>query len=62
MIARTGMTVLDPTIHVGGMTDFANGSGAVPVRAGEGKQYGVRRRDLMGLAKSTPSSNCWRAT
>jgi len=45
---RTGMTLLDAMIQVGGLTDFANGNGAVLVRAGEGKQYGVRLRDLIG--------------
>jgi polysaccharide export outer membrane protein len=45
---RTGMTVLDAMIQVGGLTDFANGNGAVLVRPGQGKQYGVRLRDLIG--------------
>lgn len=45
---RTGMTLLDAMIQVGGLTDFANGNGAVLVRPGEGKQYGVRLRDLIG--------------
>lgn len=45
---RTGMTLLDAMIQVGGLTDFANGNGAVLVRPGEGKQYAVRLRDLIG--------------
>lgn len=45
---RTGMTLLDAMIQVGGLTDFANGNGAVLVRPGEGRQYGVRLRDLIG--------------
>jgi polysaccharide export outer membrane protein len=45
---RTGMTVLDAMIQVGGLTDFANGNGAVLVRAGDNRQYGVRLRDLIG--------------
>jgi polysaccharide export outer membrane protein len=44
---RTGMTLLDAMIQVGGLTDFANGNGAVLVRPGEGKQYGLRLRDLI---------------
>ena len=44
---RTGMTVLDAMIQVGGLTDFANGNGAGLVRPGEGKQYGIRLRDLV---------------
>ncbi|HET9025808.1 MAG TPA: XrtA/PEP-CTERM system exopolysaccharide export protein [Burkholderiaceae bacterium] len=45
---RTGMTLLDAMIQVGGLTDFANGNGAVLVRPAEDKQYGVRLRDLIG--------------
>ena len=45
---RTGMTLLDAMIQVGGLTDFANGNGAVLARPGEGKQYSVRLRDLIG--------------
>jgi polysaccharide export outer membrane protein len=45
---RTGMTLLDAMIQVGGLTDFANGNAAVLVRPGEEKQYGVRLRDLIG--------------
>lgn len=45
---RTGMTLLDAMIQVGGLTDFANGNGAVLVRPGEGRQYAVRLRDLIG--------------
>jgi polysaccharide export outer membrane protein len=45
---RTGMTLLDAMIQVGGLTDFANGNGAVLVRPADGKEYGVRLRDLIG--------------
>jgi polysaccharide export outer membrane protein len=45
---RNGMTLLDAMIAVGGLTDFANGNGAVLVRAGDRRQYGVRLRDLIG--------------
>jgi polysaccharide biosynthesis/export protein len=45
---RQGMTMLDVMIHVGGLTDFANGNGAILVRGSEGgKQYNVRLRDLI---------------
>jgi polysaccharide export outer membrane protein len=44
---RSGMTLLDAMIQVGGLTDFANGNGAVLVRASDGRQYGVRLRDLV---------------
>ena len=45
---RQKMTVLDVMIAVGGLTDFADGNGAVLVRAKEeGKSYGVRLRDLV---------------
>ena len=45
---RRNMTVLDVMIAVGGLTDFADGNGAVLVRAKEsGKSYGVRLRDLV---------------
>jgi polysaccharide export outer membrane protein len=43
------MTMLDVMIEVGGMTDFANGNGAVLIRGAEGgKQYSLRLRDLLG--------------
>lgn len=46
---RTGMTLLDAMIQVGGLTDFADGNSAVLVRSGgEGRQYSVRLRDLIG--------------
>jgi polysaccharide biosynthesis/export protein len=45
---RTGMTLLDAMIQVGGLTDYANGNGAVLVRASEKRQYGVKLRDLIG--------------
>jgi polysaccharide export outer membrane protein len=44
---RTGMTLLDAMIQVGGLTDYANGNGAVLVRASDRRQYGVRLRDLV---------------
>jgi polysaccharide biosynthesis/export protein len=45
---RTGMTLLDAMIQVGGLTDYANGNGAVLVRPSEKRQYGVKLRDLIG--------------
>lgn len=45
---RQKMTLLDVMIAVGGITDFANGNGAVLLRTSEGnKQYGVRIKDLI---------------
>lgn len=45
---RQGMTMLDVMIQVGGLTDFADGNGAVLVRGKEGgKQYGLRLKNLM---------------
>lgn len=45
---RQNMTLLDVMIQVGGLTDFADGNGAVLVRgADEGKQYRVRLKDLI---------------
>ena len=45
---RQNMTLLDVMILVGGLTDFADGNGAVLVRGAEGgKQYSVRLRDLI---------------
>jgi polysaccharide export outer membrane protein len=44
---RQDMTVLDVMIQVGGITDFADGNGAVLVRGAEGKQYGLRLADLL---------------
>ena len=45
---RQNMTVLDVMIQVGGLTDFADGNGAVLVRGSEnGKQYSVRLKDLL---------------
>jgi polysaccharide export outer membrane protein len=41
------MTLLDVMIAVGGMTDFADGNRASIVRTSEGKQYGVRIKDLI---------------
>lgn len=46
---RQNMTVLDVMIEAGGMTDFADGNGAVLIRGAEGgKQYSLRLRDLLG--------------
>ena len=45
---RQNMTMLDVMIQVGGMTDFADGNGAVLIRGAEGgKQYSVRLKDLL---------------
>ncbi|AKJ29909.1 XrtA/PEP-CTERM system exopolysaccharide export protein [Caldimonas brevitalea] len=45
---RENMTVLDVMIQVGGLTDFANGNGAVLVRGSEGgKQFSLRLKDLL---------------
>lgn len=45
---RQDMTILDVMIQAGGLTDFANGNGAVLVRNAEGgKQYRVRLADLL---------------
>jgi polysaccharide export outer membrane protein len=42
------MTLLDVMIAVGGLTDFADGNGAVITRAAEGdKRYAVRLKDLV---------------
>jgi len=45
---RQDMTVLDVMIQVGGMTDFADGNGAVLVRGSQsGQQYSLRLKDLL---------------
>jgi polysaccharide biosynthesis/export protein len=45
---RQNMTILDVMIQVGGLTDFADGNGAVLIRGAEGgKQYSVRLKDLL---------------
>lgn len=45
---RQNMTILDVMIQAGGLTDFADGNGAVLVRGSEGgKSYGVRLKDLL---------------
>lgn len=45
---RNQMTILDAMIQVGGLTDFADGNGAVLVRGAEGgKQYSIRLKDLL---------------
>lgn len=45
---RQNMTMLDVMIQVGGMTDFADGNGAVLIRGAEGgKQYSIRLKDLL---------------
>ena len=43
------MTLLDVMIAVGGLTDFADGNGAIILRGGggSGEQYSVRLRDLI---------------
>lgn len=45
---RQQMTLLDVMIQAGGLTDFADGNGAVLVRGSEkGKQYSLRLKDLI---------------
>jgi polysaccharide export outer membrane protein len=45
---RQNTTLLDVMIQVGGLTDFADGNGAVLVRGSEsGKQYSIRLKDLL---------------
>jgi polysaccharide export outer membrane protein len=45
---RQNTTLLDVMIQAGGLTDFADGNGAVLVRGSEqGKQYGIRLKDLL---------------
>jgi polysaccharide biosynthesis/export protein len=45
---RQDMTILDVMVQVGGLTDFADGNGAVLVRGSEkSKQYRVRLKDLL---------------
>lgn len=45
---RQNMTVLDVMIQVGGLTDYADGNGAVLVRGAErGAQYKLRLKDLL---------------
>lgn len=45
---RQHMSILDVMIQVGGMTDFADGNGAVLIRGAEGgKQYSLRLKDLL---------------
>lgn len=45
---RQDMTLLDVMIQVGGITDFADGNGAILIRGSEaGKQYRVRLKDLL---------------
>lgn len=45
---RQNMTVLDVMIQAGGLTEFADGNGAVLVRGSEqGKQYSLRLKDLI---------------
>jgi polysaccharide biosynthesis/export protein len=45
---RQDMTLLDVMIQAGGLTDFADGNGAVLVRGTEGgKQYSVHLKDLL---------------
>jgi len=45
---RQNMTLLDVMIQAGGLTDFADGNGAVLVRGSEqGTQYSIRLKDLL---------------
>lgn len=45
---RQNMTVLDVMIQAGGLTDYADGNGAVLVRGAEGgAQYSLRLKDLL---------------
>lgn len=45
---RQNLTLLDVMIQAGGLTDFADGNGAVLVRGSEGgKQYSIRLKDLL---------------
>lgn len=44
---RQKMTLLDVMIAVGGLTDFADGNAASVLRTSEGRQYGVRLKDLI---------------
>ena len=45
---KTGMTILDVMIAVGGLTDFADGNKASILRTSEGsKHYSVRLKDLI---------------
>lgn len=45
---RKDMSLLDVMVQSGGLTDFADGNGAVLVRGADGgRQYGIRLRDLL---------------
>lgn len=45
---RQNMTILDVMIQAGGLTDYADGNGAVLVRGSEGgTQYSLRLKDLL---------------
>lgn len=45
---RKDMSILDVMIQVGGLTDFADGNGAVLIRGSEaGKQFSIRLKDLL---------------
>jgi polysaccharide biosynthesis/export protein len=45
---RPDMTLLDVMIQAGGMSEFADGNGAVLVRGAEGgKLYSLRLKDLL---------------
>ena len=60
---RQNMTLLDVMILVGGLTDFADGNGAVLVRGSEGgKQYSVRLRDLVKRGDISATCKCVLAT
>lgn len=55
---RQNMTLLDVMIEAGGMTDFANGNGAVLIRTSDGgKQYSLRLRDLLGRGDISANVN-----
>ena len=52
---RQNMTLLDVMILVGGLTDFADGNGAVLVRGSEGgKQYSVAYCAISSSAATFP--------
>lgn len=45
---RKNLTILDVMIQAGGLTDFANGNGAVLIRGSQsGAQYSLRLKDLL---------------
>ncbi len=51
---RQNTTLLDVMIQAGGLTDYADGNGAVLVRGSEsGKQYSIRLKDLLKRGDSS---------